>query len=188
MTSELFERKIMKRIFLVLLATCFVAGTSGCSCSGVAGGGFGSRLSNFGSNFGNNFSGNLGSNFGGGFGGSQGALPSLQDGPLRRWLRGDACDSCNVPAGQITFDSGFDTSCSTGLCNAPVGETVLGAPIVPPSSPVTTGYAPLSNEIPLESSGQPVGPPVIGFGNEPFNATDIYGGGSDSIVIPPLGN
>jgi len=100
----------MKRFSMMLLMSVLVAGASGCSCGNGLFGGACSPL-------GGASLGGFGSNIGSSFGQSQGILPSLQDGPVRRWLRGDACDTCNVPAGQITFDSSFDssnTSCTIG--------------------------------------------------------------------------
>ncbi len=168
----------MKRFLMMALLTVLVTGVSGCSCGGLSGGGCGSPFSNLGSNFGSNFGSSQG----------QGILPNLSDGPVRRWLRGDSCDTCNVPSGQTSFDSGFGTSCESGLCNAPVGESVFGAPI--PSSvgvptPVTTGYAPVYGNLPVESTA-----PVLdqGYINSPYTTPDSYGGTSDGLVIPPLGN
>ena len=162
----------MKRILMMVLLSVLVTGVSGCSCGGLTGGGCGSPF------------GNLGSNIGG----SQSILPNLSDGPVRRWLRGDSCDTCNVPAGQTSFDSGFNSSCESGLCNAPVGETVFGAPI--PSSvgvptPVTTGYAPVYENLPVESTA-----PVLdqGYIDSPYSSPNLHGGTSDGLVIPPLAN
>ena len=161
----------MKRFLMMALLTILVTGVSGCSCGGL-GGGCGSPFGNLRSNFGN----------------SQSILPDMSDGPVRRWLRGDSCDSCNVPAGQTSFDSGLSSGCESGLCNAPVGETVFGAPIdnslgVP--TPVTTGYAPVYGNLPVESSA-----PVLdqGYISAPYSSPDVYGGSSDGLVIPPLGN
>ncbi len=161
----------MKRFLMMVLLSALVTGVSGCSCGGLSGG-CGSPFSNLGSNLGS----------------SQGILPSLSDGPVRRWLRGDSCDTCSVPAGQTSFNGGFDSSCESGLCNAPTGESVIGAPL--PSSvgvptPVTTGYAPVYGSLPVESTA-----PVLdqGYIDSPYSSPDMYGGTSDGLVIPPLGN
>jgi len=74
-----------------------------------------------------------------------------------------------VPSGQTSFDVGFDSSCETGLCNAPIGENVFGAPI--PSSvsvptPVTTGYAPVYDSLPLETTAPTLD---AGYLNAPLN-------------------
>lgn len=160
----------MKRLMMMLLVTVLLAGTSGCSCGGLFGGSFGSRMGNLRNSFGQ----------------SQGILPSLQDGPVRRWLRGDSCDTCSVPAGQITYDSGFDSSCETGLCNPPIAEPVYGgsAPAAVPT-PVTSGYAPVYGDVPVESSVPDLN---MGYSNAPYDSTDVYGATSDGLVIPPLGN
>lgn len=167
----------MKRFLMMVLLSVLVTGVSGCSCGGLSGGGCSSPFSNLGS----------------GFGSSQGILPSLSDGPVRRWLRGDSCDTCNVPSGQTSFDSGFGSGCETGVCNAPIGESVFGAPI--PSSafpgsvgvptPVTTGYAPVYGNLPVESSA-----PVLdqGYIDSPYSSPNLNGGTLDGLVIPPLGN
>ena len=173
----------MKRFLMMVLLSVLVTGVSGCSCGGLSGGGCGSPFSNLGSGFGSSS-----------FGGSQGILPNLSDGPVRRWLRGDSCDTCNVPSGQNSFDTGFGSNCESGLCNAPIGESVFGASI--PSSvavptPVTTGYAPVYGNLPVESTA-----PVLdqGYLNAPYSTPDVYGGTSayggtsDGLVIPPLGN
>ena len=170
----------MKRFLMMVLLSVLVTGVSGCSCGGLAGSGCSSPFGNLGSSFGS----------------SQGILPSLSDGPVRRWLRGDSCDSCNVPAGQTSFGSSFDSSCETGLCNAPVGESVFGTPI--PSSPVgvptpvTTGYAPVYDNLPVESTAPVLDPSYL---NAPYTSpgvyggtSGVYGGTSDGLVIPPLGN
>lgn len=158
----------MKRFLMIVLLSVLVVGVSGCSCGGLSNGGFGSRLGNLGSGFGN----------------SQGILPSLQDGPVRRWLRGDSCDTCNVPSGQITYDSGLDSSCQSGLCNAPVGEPVYGVPTAI-GAPVTSGYAPVQGEIPIQSASPDLS---MGYSSDPYGSADVYGGTSDGMVIPPLGN
>jgi len=184
----------MKRFLMIVLLSVLVTGVSGCSCGGLSGNGCGSPFGNIGSGF--------GSNLGSSFGSSQGILPSLSDGPVRRWLRGDSCDTCNVPSGQTSFDVGFDSTCESGLCNAPIGENVFGAPIPSSASvptPVTTGYAPVYDSLPLESAAPTLD---AGYLNAPLNApvsapysspdvyggSSVYGGTSDGLVIPPLGN
>jgi hypothetical protein len=162
----------MKRLLMMVLLSVLVTGVSGCSCGGLTGAGCGSPFSNLGSGFGN----------------SQGILPNLSDGPVRRWLRGDSCDSCNVPSGQTSFDSGIGFNCESGTCNAPIGESVYGAPIpgsVGATTPVTTGYAPVYGNLPVESTA-----PVLdqGYMNSPYTSPDTYGDTSDGLVIPPLGN
>lgn len=162
----------MKRFLMMVLLSVLVTGVSGCSCGGLSGGGCSSPFSNLGSSFGS----------------SQGILPSLSDGPVRRWLRGDSCDSCSVPSGQTSFDSGFGSGCESGVCNAPIGESVFGAPItgsVGVPTPVTTGYAPVYGNLPVESTA-----PVLdqGYMGSPYASPDMYGGTSDGLVIPPLGN
>lgn len=150
--------EVMKRIPLFIVAAAVIAGTSGCCCNGVLSNPLGSVRSTFGL--------------------PQDGLirPLLQDGPVRRWMRGDACDTCNVPAGQISFDGGFDSSCESGNCNAPpaapMGQPVYGS--VP--TPVTSGYPPLYSEGSVDGS---MGLEYQG---------DVYSGSSDGIVIPPMGN
>jgi len=180
----------MKRLLKIVLLSVLVTGVSGCSCGGLSNGGCGSPFGNIGSNLGASFgSSSLG---GSSLGNSQGLLSGLSDGPVRRWLRGDSCDTCSVPSGQTSFDAGFDA-------NAPTGETVFGAPI--PSSPfpssvsvptpVTTGYAPVYGELPLETTAPTLD---AGYLNAPYSSPDVYsgssvyGGTSDGLVIPPLGN
>ena len=162
----------MKRIIFLAAITGFILATSGCSngpLSGVMGAG---------NNCGNGCSNGL-------FGGS--VLPSnfLSDGPVRQWLRGDACDSCNVPAGQITYDSGFDSSCeSCGTVSSPV----VSGPI---TSAPATNYYPSYNENypsydeslpPISSAGPIEGTNGIGGISE----SQFFGGANDNIELPPL--
>jgi len=190
----------MKRFLMIVLLSVLVTGVSGCSCGGLSGSGCGSPFGNIGGNLGSSFGSNIGSSLGSS---SQSILPSLSDGPVRRWLRGngvrgDSCDTCNVPSGQTSFDVGFDSTCETGLCNAPIGENVFGAPIpsaVSVPTPVTTGYAPVYDSLPLETTAPTLD---AGYLNAPVSApysspdvyggSSVYGGTSDGLVIPPLGN
>ena len=170
----------MKRFFMMLLLAAIVAGTSGCSTTGS--GGFGSGFATFKNNMGISH-GNV--------------LPSMfADGPVRRWFRGDTCDSCNVPAGQITYDTGFDSSCTTGTCTPPVGEPVYGVP-TSIGAPVSTGYTPVYGEVPVESSIPDLNMGYQGqtFSSDPYSNGNlnnfngqVFDGVADSIEIPPMGN
>ena len=183
----------MKRFFMMLVLAAIVAGTSGCATSSncpsphAQGNGFGSNFARFKDNLGIPH-GNV--------------IPSLiADGPVRRWFRGDSCDECNVPAGQISFDNGFDSSCTTGACNPPSGEPIYGVPSSI-GAPVNTGYTPIYGEVPMESSVPDLNMGYQGqsFSSDPYsvgNFSDgnvnnyngpVFDGVADSIEIPPMGN
>ena len=57
-------------------------------------------------------------------------LSGCADGPIRRWIRGGDCDTCNPPAAQPAF---FSNSCGPNGCNAPAGTT-------PPTGTVNDPY------------------------------------------------
>ena len=108
---------------------------------------------------------------------SGGLLPTnfLHDGPVRQWLRGDACDSCNIPAGQITYDSGFDSSCVNGDCGVVTSPVYAGSV----SGPVI--QQPVSNYYPSYDEGAlPTG------GINTINESEFFGGIGDNIELPPL--
>jgi len=161
----------MKRIIFLAAITVLLFATSGCSngpLSGVIG---------VGNNCGNGCSNGL-------FGGSVLQSNFLKDGPVRQWLRGDACDSCNMPAGQITYDSGFDSTCESGYCGE-VSSPVMSSPVMsgPVMSAPATNYYPSYNEsLPMSSVG-----PIEGtHGMGGINESQFFGGTSDNIELPPL--
>jgi len=162
----------MKRIFFFIAITGLLLATSGCSTnSGLLGGGLNSGCNTCGHTSGGLFSGGL--------------LRSnvFQDGPVRQWLRGDACDSCNVPAGQITYDSGFDSSCTN--CGT-VSSPVISAP--------TTNYYPSYSEPVLDGTSYgeslplvpSVGPIEGTSATGGISESQFFGGANDSIELPPL--
>ena len=162
----------MKRILFFLAITGLLLVTSGCSTNG--------RLLGRGLNSGCNTCGN---SSGGLFGGGVFQSNILQDGPVRQWLRGDACDTCNVPAGEITYDSGFDSTCTS--CGN-VSSPVMSAP--------TTNYYP-SYDQPVHSETSygeslPMMPsvgPIDGTnGNGGISESQFFDGANDSIELPPL--
>lgn len=165
----------MKRILFFIAITGFLLASSGCSTnSGLLGGGL--------FNNGCNNCGNSSGLFGGGLLRSN----MVQDGPVRQWLRGDACDSCNVPSGQITYDSGFDSTCDT--CGS-VSSPIMSAP--------TTNYYPSYNQQSQPSYGgtsyneglpamPAIGPLEGTSGVGPINESQFFGGANDSIELPPL--
>lgn len=174
----------MRRILFFVAITGLLFATSGCSTSnGLLGGGL---------NSGCNTCGNTSSGL---FGGGLLQSNFLQDGPVRQWLRGDACDTCNAPAGQITYDSGFDSSCSS--CGS------VSSPIV--SAPTTTNYYPSYSEQTPIYDGSSYSEPVYGgttYGESlptipsvgpiegnigtGINESQFFGGANDSIELPPL--
>ncbi len=161
----------MKRILFFIAITGLLLASSGCSTnSGLLGG----RL-----NSGCNTCGNSSGLFSGGLLRSN----MLQDGPVRQWLRGDACDSCNVPAGEITYDSGFDSTCTS--CGN-VSSPIMSAP--------STNYYP-SYDQPVHSGtsygeslpAMPAIGPIDGTsGVGGINESQFFGGANDSIELPPL--
>ena len=54
----------------------------------------------------------------------------LSDGPIRQFLRGDACDSCNAAAGQVAPGYGVPTcdACGSAVGNAPLGSDPYAFP------------------------------------------------------------
>jgi hypothetical protein len=150
----------MKRILLFAALAGLLLATSGCSNGFLRGGLIGA---------GNSSCGTTGSGL---FGGN--VLPTgfLKDGPVRQWLRGDSCDSCNVPAGQIQL-GGLDSTCESGLCSG-VPTPVVSGPIlsnVPSSQPAVNYY-------PSYDAGVPQ---VNGVSESEF-----FGGVSDGVELPPL--
>lgn len=162
----------MKRILFFIVITGLLFVTSGCSTNnGLLGGG----LLNGGCNTCGNASGL--------FGGRLLRSNFLQDGPVRQWLRGDACDSCNVPSGEISFDSGFDPSCTT--CGN------VSSPVI--SAPTTTNYYPTHSEPGLGANfgetlpALPSIAPVDGaVGTGGISESPFFGGANDSVELPPL--
>ena len=170
-----FKGNTMKR--LVTLAACLaMLGFTGC-----AGGTFSGGLFNSGCNSGCNSSPGL-----------------LSDGPLRQFFRGDACDSCNSAAGQLspTFSGSAAPSCDT--CNGiPSGVSTGGfvsdpyaipADSFPTAQPATSFYTP--------DGGVPVGQPAIqDSGVTPIDPGSIYGSGDifngaidGGLSEPPVGS
>ncbi len=72
------------------------------------------------------------------------ALSGCANGPIRTWLRGGECDTCNPPTAHPTFPN----PCAGGTC-APAGPMNAGAPgnqidpyaIVPPANQLNPGPA-----------------------------------------------
>lgn len=156
----------MKRILLLAALTGLLLATSGCSNGFLRGGLIGAG------------NGGCNTTSGGLFGGNMLNSDFLKDGPVRQWLRGDACDSCNIPAGQIGFSGGLDSSCESGLCGSGVSP-VLSGPVVP--NPVVTGspvLQPATNYYPSYD----VGSPQI----DGVSESEFFGGINDSIELPPL--
>ena len=161
----------MKRIIFLAAIAGLLLTASGCSNGFLRGGLIGGGNDCCGSTSSGLFSGGL--------------LPTnfLQDGPVRQWLRGDACDSCNIPAGQITYDSGFDSSCVDGSCGgvtSPVYSGNISGPIV---------QQPVSNYYPSYNEGAlPVGS-FDGGSSTNMNGiseSEFFGGMGDNIELPPL--
>lgn len=163
----------MKRIFFFLAITGLLLASTGCSTnSGLLGGGLNSGCNTCG-----NTSGGL-------FGGGLLRSNILQDGPVRQWFRGDACDSCNIPAGEITYDSGFGSSCSS--CGN-VSSPIMSAPntnYYPSYSEPAYGGATVGESLPVMPS---IGPLEGTHGAGRINESQFFGGANDSIELPPLG-
>lgn len=156
----------MKRIVILAALAGLLMATSGCSNGFLRGGLIGA---------GNDCRGTSGNGL---FGGNMLNSNFLNDGPVRQWLRGDACDSCNIPAGQIGFGGAIDSNCESGLCGT-AGSPVLSGPIL--SSPVVTGspvIQPSTNYYPSYD----VGSPQI----DGISESEFFGGVNDSIELPPL--
>lgn len=153
----------MKRILFMAAIAGLLLATSGCSNGFLRGGLIGA---------GNDCCGSTGSGL---FSGS--VLPSnfLKDGPVRQWLRGDACDSCNVPAGQITYDSGFDSDCTDGNCYGATSPVISG----PVSGPIIS--QPATNYYPSYGAGAVQMDSASGI-----NDSEFFSGMGDSIELPPL--
>ena len=178
----------MKR--LVTLAACLAMLTF-TGCSGILGGGlFGSGC-------------NSGCNTGGSslFGG--GASSLFSDGPIRQFMRGDACDTCNSAAGQISPGFGAATcdACG-GIAPAsdpfaiPQGNPVNFGSVQPqtsfsPPQGSTTSFAPPQGSTTSfypSDSGVSLGQPVLqNQGIAPIDPGSIYGsvGGFDGLSEPP---
>ncbi len=157
----------MKR--LVTLAACLAMLTfSGCA-SGICGGLFG------GSNSGCNSQPSLFS--GGGL---------LSDGPLRQFMRGDACDSCNSAAGQIMPGMATGSAPTCNACGSVVPNDPYAVPMGAPLAQPTTSYYP-------SDSGVSLGQPMIHDDVSPIDPGAIIGsqgvlGGFDSgLSEPPRG-
>lgn len=150
----------MKRIILIAAIFGLLLATSGCSNGFLRGGLIGAGRDCCGASGNGLFGGNV--------------LPSnfLQDGPVRQWLRGDACDSCNVPAGQISIDSGLGANCEGGNCfgaTSPVISRSVPGPVV--SQPAANYYPSFDqNATPLNS----------------LNENQFFDGVSDNVELPPL--
>ncbi len=124
----------MKR--LVTLAACLAMLTfTGCA-SGICGGLFG------GSNSSCNSRPSLFS--GGGL---------LSDGPIRQFMRGDACDSCNSAAGQILPGMATGSAPTCNACGSVVPNDPYAVPMGAPMAQPATSYYPSDSGVSL---GQPV--------------------------------
>ncbi|QEG21465.1 hypothetical protein [Mariniblastus fucicola] len=60
----------------------------------------------------------------------------LSDGPVRQFLRGDACDSCNAAAGQVAPGYAVPTcdACGAGVPTDPYAMPVGAAPVAQPAT------------------------------------------------------
>lgn len=150
----------MKR--LVMMAACLAM----LAFTGCAGGILNGGLFNSGNSGCNSAAGTF----------SSGGSGLLSDGPLRQFMRGDACDSCNSAAGQVTpsYSAPIATGCDT--CNGvPVGFGQQGfdpyaSPAIsyPSAQPATSFYTP--------ESGVSIGQPMVGNqGISPIDPGGIYG-------------
>ena len=169
----------MKR--LVTMAACLAMLT----LTGCAGGILNGGLFN---------GGNSGCNSGSGtFGASGGGL--LSDGPLRQFMRGDACDSCNSAAGQLSpsYSAPIATGCDTCNGGVPVGIGQGFDPYATPSisypnaQPATSFYTPEAGV----SLGQPeIGSPGVSSIDPGgiYDAAEAFGGTIDGgLSDPPTG-
>lgn len=158
----------MKRIFFFLAITGLLLASSGCSTN--------SRILGGGLNRGCNTCGNPS---GGLFSGGLLRSSALQDGPVRQWLRGDACDSCNIPSGEITYDTGFDSTCQT-----------CGSAASPMTSAPVTNYYPSYNEPTYGDESLPalpsIGPLEATSTTGGISESQFFGGANDSVELPPL--
>ena len=170
----------MKRL-LTLAAFLAILTLTGCS-NGILGGGCNTGCSSTPSTFGN------------------GGL--FSDGPIRQFMRGDACDSCNAHAGQVSAGSApFCNSCSSpsgdpfanpvnvpigNVMNAPFGNPV-GAPISQP------GISQPGNSFFRGDTGASLGQPIMQDGGFPAAdpgsiGTDAgFGAFDTSFAEPPSG-
>ena len=167
----------MKR--LVTLADCLAMLTfTGCA-NGILGGGLFSNGCNSGCN-------SRPSLFGGN--------GLLSDGPVRQFLRGDACDSCNSAAGQVMPGYGVPAY-SAPTCDA-CGGGVPADPYAIPSGAIPAGGIPMGQPTTSfypSDAGVSLGQPILnGSSVSPLDPGAILGGavgGSiDSLTEPPTGN
>lgn len=150
----------MKR--LVTMAACLAMLTfTGCA-NGLLGGGL----------FGNGCNSRPGLFQGNGF---------LSDGPVRQFLRGDACDSCNSAAGQIA-------PASAATCDA-CGSSVPTDPYAPVAAPI---QQPVTSFYPSDS-GVMLGQPMLqNQGLAPLetiqpSANESFGAIDGAMSDPPTG-
>ena len=157
----------MKRILIIAALAGLCLATTGCSNGFLRGGLINGCNDGCNTSSGGLFSGNM--------------LPSgdfFKDGPVRQWLRGDACDTCSIPAGQITYDSGFDSSCDT--CGQ-VGSPVVSGPFTSNSVSGPIVSQPAVNYYPSYDEGA-----ISTGGLNSVNESQFFGDGLDSIELPPL--
>lgn len=112
----------------------------------------------------------------------------LSDGPIRQFLRGDACDSCNSAAGQVM--PGYAAPAySSPTCDAcggvPADPYAIPSGSIPMGQPTTSFYP--------SDAGVSLGQPVLnGSGVSPIDPGALYGGAAiggsiDSLTEPPAG-
>ena len=177
----------MKR--LVTMAACLAMLTfTGCA-NGILGGGISGSSCNNGCNSSSTFSSNI-PTFGGG-------SSLFSDGPIRQFFRGDACDSCNSAAGQVS--PGFIPSDPfANPSNVPFGNSFSQPVITQPSTsffPGDNGVSlgqPLAQPLPL---GQPLEQPVISGGSQTridpgsiLGTPSAFGPIDGGLSEPPFGS
>ena len=113
---------------------------------------------------------------------------------IRSWFQGDACSTCNPPAGQLSNcgtnfaplcdscgHSAIPTTVGTGVNTPPVqyyGETNLNGPATSFESPVIQSPAPLQNV--------PTPAPASGSSTRLESRVEsLFGASSTESVVPP---
>ncbi len=119
-----------------------------------------------------------------------GSTLGCANGPLRRWMRGAPCNTCQPPIGQPlgeNFIGGCNTgNCSTGTCNpgvsstGTVGNGLLGGIFRGNHRQTAATVPPVS----LPASSFPDAPPAV-TGTQ---STDFYGNTNSTgqLELPPI--
>ncbi len=135
------------------------------------------------------------------------------DGPVRQWLRGDECDTCNAPAGQPLCDSNTAATCSSCGQAAPMndvyaqpamGGQMINQPMInQPMMNQPMMNQPITGQPGFDAYSQPVQNGTVNsfypdYGGQSMDGglggssnivpgNDVYGSGNvESVIDPPF--